>query len=345
MSIVVKSFSELADILDLDILPEEPAVPVPEETQPNPTGEPAGDLASLLAELESASATLASVSRRDQETRAAALRDLEQYDALVAQQRQAEQAVERASQVRREAEALVANAFAEEALAAATHVAALASKAEAGANALAEQRRLDAERLATELDLERLLADRRRHEDAENAKAAAAEQAGRLSGALARARSALEAGRCEEAQAVLGPVADENPDNADIASLLNMIIQREVAVKVTAAEDALWLARRAWRRDPEAAVSQLAALDVVGLPEDVGRQVFGTWAQACARLCRQRGFGEPLRYAPNPGCGAVLAREQPGAPYTVVSALGLDVDWQPGTPVGERQVQRARPLR
>src|SRR5205823_3029695 len=104
---------------------------------------------SLLAELDAASATLATVSRQDQETRAVALRDLEQYDSLVAQQRQAEQAVERAGHVRREAEEFVANAFAEEALAAATHVASLATRAEAAAKALAEQRRLDAERLAT----------------------------------------------------------------------------------------------------------------------------------------------------------------------------------------------------
>jgi hypothetical protein len=137
----------------------------------------------------------------------------------------------------------------------------------------------------------------------------------------------------------------ENPETAEVASLMEMIAHRETAVKVAAAEDALWLARRSWRRDPEAAVSQLIALDVDGLPPDVGRQVFGTWAQACTRLCCHRGLAEPLRYAPTPGRGAILARERPGAPYTVVSSLGLDGEWQPGNVVGERQVQRARPLR
>ena len=116
-------------------------------------------------------------------------------------------------------------------------------------------------------------------------------------------------------------------------------------VKLDEAEDALWEARRVWRREPAAAVARLAALDTGSLPEPVARQVFGTWAQACARLCRERGLAEPLRYAPDPGCGAIIAREQPAAPYTVVSALGMGAAWQPGRPVGARHVGRARPLR
>jgi len=103
-SIVVKSFAEIANILDLDNQPDEMAGTVNEQGPCNSDTDPIGDLASLLAELEVASATLTTISRQDQETRAVALRDLEQYDALVAEQRQAEQALERAGQVRREAE-------------------------------------------------------------------------------------------------------------------------------------------------------------------------------------------------------------------------------------------------
>ncbi len=343
-SIVLKSFAELANVLDLDALPDSPAEVVTEETTPTPPVEPAADLAGLLAELEAASATLATVARQDQETRTLALRDLAQYDALVAEQRQAEQAHERARQVRREADALAADAFAAEARAAAARVAELAGKAEAAAAALAVQRREEAERLAAQLDLERLLAERQRQEEAEKAKAAAAERAERLSGALARAKAALEAGRLEEAEAVLGPVATENPDHAEVASLLKIIAQRARIVKCAAAEDALWAARREWRRDPAAAAARLEGLDVGDLPDPLARQVFGTWAQACGRLCRERGLAEPLRYAPDPGRGAVVAREGPDAPYTVVSALGMGAGWQPGTVVGERQVRRARPL-
>lgn len=350
-TIVLKSFAELADVLDLDTLPTGPADAMAEEatsiTEATPItpADPPADLTGLLAELEAASATLTTVARQDQETRAVALRDLERYDALVAEQREAEQARDHAQQVRREAESLAESAFADEARASALWVAELAGKAEAEAAALADLRRQEAERLAAQLDLGRLLAERQRQEDAEKAKAAEAERAGRLSGALAQARAALEIGRLEEARAVLGPAANENPDNAEIASLLSIIAQRELIVKVDQAEDALWAARREWRRDPAAAVERLQALDTARLPEPLVRQVFGAWAQACARLCRERGLAEPLRYAPVPGRGAVVAREQPGAPYTVVGALGMGADWRPGSTVGERQVARARPLR
>ncbi|HZS00059.1 MAG TPA: hypothetical protein VFE37_15200, partial [Chloroflexota bacterium] len=159
-----------------------------------------------------------------------------------------------------------------EAQAAAERVAELAGKAEATAATLAAQRRREAERLAAQLDLERLLAERRKQEEAEKAKAAEAERAERLSGALARAKAALEAGRLEEAQAVLGPVATENPDHAEVASLLKIIAQRARIVKSAAAEDALWVARREWRRDPAAAVARLEALDVGDLPDPLSRR-------------------------------------------------------------------------
>jgi hypothetical protein len=344
-SIVLKSFAELANVFDLGALPDVPADRVAEERAPTVPAEPVADLAGLLAELEAASATLATITRQDQETRTLALRDLAQYDALVAEQREAEQAHERARQVGREAHALAADAFAHEARGAAERVFELAVKAEAAAAALAEQRRQEVERLAAELDLERLLAERHRQEEAEKAKDAAAERAERLSGALARAKAALEAGRLEEAGAVLGPVTSENPDHAEVASLLKIIAQRARIVKSAAAEDALWAARREWRRDPTGAAARLEALDVEDLPDPLARQVFGTWAQACGRLCREHELAEPLRYAPDPGRGAILAREGPDGPYTVVRALGMGAGWQPGSAVGERQLRRSRPLR
>src|SRR5581483_11698204 len=111
-SIVLKSFAELANVLDVDALPDAATVVEAEEAAPSVPAEPAADLAVLLAELEAASSTLVTVARQDQEARALALRDLAQYDALVAEQGQAEQAHERARRVRREAEALAADAFA-----------------------------------------------------------------------------------------------------------------------------------------------------------------------------------------------------------------------------------------
>ena len=343
--IVLKSFAELADALDLSALADGPADGAVEPTAPPPQPDgPTPDLSELLAELEAASATLAAVARQDQATRALALRDLEQYDALAATLRDAERARDGARDLKLRAEELADGAFAEEARTTAAHVAALAARAEATAARLADERRAELERLAARLDLGRLLAERRREEEAERLRAAEAERAGRLSGALAEASEALRAGRLEEARALAGSVSTEDPGNADAASLMSMIAQRVAAVKSVAAEEALWAVRRELRRSPAEAVARLAGLDVDGLPTPLAAQVFGEWARACARLCRERGIAEPLRYAPDPGRGAVLARES-GGEYVVVSALGMGPAWKIGSVVGERQARRARPLR
>lgn len=345
-AVVVKSFAELAELLGPEDRPADPAAD-PSAYPPTAGGPTANeaDLAVLLANLEEAGKTLGAVARRDREAKESALRELERYDAVAAQQREAEQARDRARQVRVEAEALAKAAFGEEARAAAQGVVALAARVERAAAGLCEQRSAEVHSLAAGLDLERLLAERRREEEAEKARAAEADKARRLAGAIAEAKRALAAGRLEEARALLEPVASENPGNPEVASLRDTIAQREVAVKATAAEEALWAARREHRRDLAAAVARLEAVDLTGLPEELVRQVFGEWARACARLCRERGAAEPLRYAPDPGRGAILARESAGGGYVVVSALGMGAGWRPGSAVGERQLRRARPLR
>jgi len=343
---VLTSFAELADALDLDALAPEPiAAESVDPVLSEPTTDPPSDLAALLEELQRAGATLAAITRRDQEARTEALRDLERYEELVARQREAEGARTHAQQVRREAEVLSERAFADEARKEATRIVAIAVQAEIAATDASNYWQGEVERLASQLDLERLLAERRRREETDKAKAAEAERARRLAGALARARGALEAGRFEEAKGLLGPAANENPVNPEITTLTTIMAQRELAVKVDAVEATLWEARREYRRDPAAAVAQLEALDVDGLPESLACQVFGEWARACSRLCRERGIIEPLRYAPDPGPGVVITRESPDGAYTVLSALGMGPDWRAGMAVSERQVRRARPLR
>lgn len=354
-TMVVKSFADLPRLLNLDELPPDPVVVV--EEAPADRLESGTDIASdaddvsmvdltdLLAELEAASASLAAVARQDQETRALAMRDLERYDAVAESLRQAEQAHERASELRARAELLAAEAFATEARVAAERVALLAARSEAIAARHADERRAELQQLTSQLDLERLLADRRREEEAETARAAEAERARRLSGALAEASTALGAGRIEEAKALAGSVTSEDPDNAEAASLLTIIAQREMAVKTIAADEALWAVRRELRRDPADAVSCLESLDVNDLPTPLAAQVFGEWARACSRLCRERGIAEPLRYAPDPGRGAIVARDGSHPEYVVVSALGMGPAWKVGATVNERQVRRARPLR
>jgi Tetratricopeptide repeat len=346
MSTILKSFAELAEALDLDELPDEDTVHEAALASLTTDGsDSAPDLQELLAELQSASATLATIARRDQEARDLALRDLERYDEIVARQREAERAHEQALHLRDQAEKLAEGAFADQARAEAERVLAIASRAEQAAAQVVERWRGEGAQLAARLDLERLLQERDRQQEAEKAKAAEAERARRLAGALARARAALDAGRFEEARELLGPVANENPDNPEVSSLKTIIAHREMAVKADAVEEVLWEVRRIYRRDPEAATARLEAVDVDGLPEPLARQVFGEWARACSRLCRERGIAEPLRYAPEPGRGAVLARDEAGEMYHVVSSLGMGPSWQKGSVVSERQVRRARALR
>lgn len=355
-AVVLRSFTELAEMLNLDERPDAPRTPIDDRpTSPAPVDDesttPAApinspiDLASLLTELEAAAVTLATISHQDQEARTVALRDLERYDRLGARQREAEGARERARQMRQEAERLLGAAFADEARAEAQRILDVTSRIVVAADRIVEEQRTEAEHLAAQIDLERLLAERRRQEEVEHAKTAEAERARRLADALAGAKDALAAGRLKEAKKLLEPAANEYPNNSDVASLMTIITQRDRTVNVIAAEEALRAARREYRRDPASAVARLEVLDVSGLPESLARQVFGEWARACSRLCRERGAIEPLRYAPDPGRGAVLAREEPGGSYVVVSALGLGSGWQNGSAGGERQVQRARPLR
>src|SRR5262245_53835242 len=147
-TMVVKSFADLPRLLNLDELPQASADTaenvVPEEQEAEPalgiaaTGNATVDLLELLAELEAASASLAAIARQDQETRALALRELERYDAVAESLRQAEQARDRASELRIRADRLAAEAFASEAKVAAQQVATLAARSEVVATCHAE---------------------------------------------------------------------------------------------------------------------------------------------------------------------------------------------------------------
>jgi len=303
------------------------------------------DVAALLARLEDASTTLAVVTRRDQEARAVALRDLECYDRLVAATEEAGRACACARQVRLNAGAFEEGAFSDEARASAQRVLALATEAEEQAARALTRRREEVDRLVEQLDLERLLTERQREEETAHALALSVERADRLAEAVATATIALADGLPAEARGALAPLCAETPNNAEVASLMETIARQELTAKVIDAEEALRLARREYRHHPFDAVTRLAALDVEGLPAGLASQVFGEWARACSRLCRERAIQAPLRYAPDAGRGAVLARYAGEGDYVVVSALGMGKTWLPGTSVDKHSVRRARPLR
>jgi hypothetical protein len=174
---------------------------------------------------------------------------------------------------------------------------------------------------------------------------AANQRAERLADVEAGVRRALDEGQFEHAETLLTRAATDLPESATLLSLRKTVAQRIRERRVAAADSALRLARYDYRRCPEEAIACLEALELDGLPADLSRQVFGEWAAACSRVCRRRGYAEPLRYAPLPGRGAVLARERPDADYVVLSALGMGPRWRPGATVASRDIGGARPLR
>ncbi len=342
--VVLKSFAELALALHLEELPDEPkGAHVSAELAPDEQG-PTVDADHLLAELEAACADLHKAAQQDETARAVALRDLERYEARSASLRQAEAARERAAHVQSEAAALVANAFTPEARLAASRVADAAQQAGAAAACLARQHQREIDQLASRLDLERLLAERRRQAEVERARAAEVARQRRADEVIMEARQAIEGGRLDVAQDILVRAAEEGLDSPDLTALHTQVAQRLLVERTMAAEQALWSARRIYRHDPAAAVAALERLVVDDLPDPLARQVFGAWARACLRLCRERAIQAPLRYAPHPGRGVILAPDGVEGAYVVVSTLGMGAEWSVGRRVGKDVARQARPL-
>lgn len=340
--VVLKSFAELALAFRLEPLPDGPPTPCPRPVAEAGKSEPPVDLNRLMQDLEAAGAELQAAAQADETARAEALRDLERYDALVAALRQAEGTRDRAAQVRADAERLVEEAFTDDARMSAQRAVETAERAAHLATVLVEERQADVEQMASRLDLARLLAERQRHEDQARREAEAAARAERARELAAAVQQALADGRLNEALLLLDNAQDV--ESAELTDLRGLVTQRIRIGRSWAAEQALRLARRSQRHDPAQAVHALEALVVDLLPDSLARQVFGEWARACLRLCRQQGIQAPLRYAPQLGRGAVLAWDEAQQAHIVVSALGLGPAWAASQRVDDAVAQRARPL-
>jgi len=362
-SITLKSFAELANVLDLESLPPGPP-DIDDETpsaidsattqteppvidEPTPMSSTQVDLASLIAQLASVSSGLETMARQDARAREQATVELAQYEALAAERREAERALADARRVRATAELLVTEAFTEQARADAARHAAVARAAELSCTQLLAERIRAADELASRPHLARVVAERRQREQeqAEAAERAETERAARLANGIAAARQARHEGRLDEARELLVSLVADFPSNQEIQSVLEAVRWQAHHLRVAPAEEALAdVSRRPYRDNPEAAVGRLAALDMHELPEDLARRIFGLWSNNCSKLVRQAGMHEPRRYSPATSRGMVMARRTPDGPFKVVSALGL-----PGWPVGEevtaqRIIDAARPL-
>jgi len=370
-TITLKSFADLAQHLDLESLPPGPsdadqtsnsveltpadgdgreAVTSSGPTPLAPVSQvaPPQDLASLIAQLAGVTSSLEAAAREDARAREQATVELARYETLAAERREAERALAEAREVRTAAELLSSQAFTEDARAQAVRHAAVARAAELACAALLAERTRAADELASRPHLARVIADRRRREQeqAQVARRAEEERAARLADGIAAARQMLTAGRVDEARRLLAPLARDFPSSDEVQSVVDVVKWQAQQLVVGPAQAALREARgRALRDDPEWAVGRLAGVHMDGLPEDLARQVFGVWSNACHALLRQRGWHEPRRYSPATSRGVVLARRIPEGPYEVVSALGMGMDWRVGDEVTASGVLRtARPL-
>src|SRR6266542_2098700 len=220
-SITLKSFAELANVLDLESLPPGPPdtddetpsavdsattqreAPVIDEPTPIPSTQL--DLASLIAQLANVSSGLETMARQDARAREQATVELAQYEALAAERREAERALADARRVRATAELLVTEAFTEQARADAARHAAVARAAELSCTQLLAERIRAADELASRPHLARVVAERRQREQeqAEAAERAETERAARLANGIAAARQARHEGRLDEARGLL----------------------------------------------------------------------------------------------------------------------------------------------
>ena len=362
-SITLKSFAELATVLDLESLPPGPPdaddetasaidsattqtePPVIEE--PSPITSTQVDLASLIAQLASVSSGLETMARQDARAREQATIELAQYESLAAERKEAERALADARRVRATAELLMTEAFTEQARADAARHAAVARAAELTCTQLLAERTRAADELASSPHLARVVEERRRHEreQAEAVQRAENERAARLANGIAAARQAHHEGRLDDARALLAPLARDFPSNQEIQSVLDAVRWHAQHLRTAPAEEALQdVVRRPYRDNSEAAVGRLAAVDMQGLPEDLARRIFGLWSHHCLQLVRQSGMHDPRRYSPATSRGVVFARRIPDGPYEVVSALGLP-GWQNGEELkAQRIIDAARPL-
>jgi chromosome segregation ATPase len=216
-SITLKSFSELASVLDLESLPPGPPdaaneplsalEPAATQTEPAFVEAPAPiastqvNLASLIAQLASVSSGLETMARQDARAREQATVELAQYEALAAERRETERALADARRIRATAESLVTEAFTEQARADAARHAAVARAAELACTQLLAERTRAADELASRPHLARVVPERRQREQerSEAAQRAEGERAVRLANGIAAAKQARHEGRLDEA--------------------------------------------------------------------------------------------------------------------------------------------------
>jgi hypothetical protein len=365
-TITLKSFAELANVLDVESLPPgppDPATTADISTDVMPVNPPASepglyelqtttsvqpvDLAGVMAQLAHVSSDLENMACSDARAREQATIELAQYETLTAEREQAEHALAEARSVRATAELLVREAFTNEARVEAARHAAAARSTELLCTQLLAVRVRAAEELASRPHLVRVIAERRRQEreQAEAAARADEERLSKRSSGFEAAKQAQREGRLDEARTILLRLTTDFPNDDQIQAGLDSVRWQIQHMRTAPAEEALSaIVRRQYRDDPEAAVALLAGLDVHQLPEELARRLFGVWSKICLTLVRQSGMYDPRRYSPSRSRGLIFASQCTDGPYIVVSALGLS-GWKVGDDVKDKLIiDASRPL-
>jgi hypothetical protein len=187
-------------------------------------------------------------------------------------------------------------------------------------------------------DIARLLAEEKAREEAARREAEERQQQVRLREQIEHADELAREGKGNEALRLLGHLESDKPNEPAMASCLENVRRRAWAVKTVEVEKALREARRNYRHEPRQALAILEPLDLVDMPEELTRQVYGCWLAACRRLKLQGA----TYYSPAIGKGAVLVPVEDRR-LEVVSAIGLS-RWQAGRRFSVAALKGMRPL-
>ncbi|MPZ50979.1 MAG: hypothetical protein GEU75_17045 [Dehalococcoidia bacterium] len=330
--IVIHSLEELGQFADLISPEDEPTPPITEQV------EMTTDLAALAAAASRAAAQLQELVERDAVARREAELALTQHHRLQEEIAQLERITGETESVRSKAEELSNKGFdpacRNTAVEVGTVVKAVASTAEVTLTRL----RGEAAILAQREDVARLISEEQERADAIRREEEARPQAEKLRGRVAEAEALLREGNENEAEELLGQLLTEQPNEPELASRIDNLRRRIWGVKTVRVEDALREARRLHRREPRQALDRLEAVDLTGMPEELVRQVYGCWLDACRRLK----LDNAVHYSPAFGKGAVLTPDSNDR-LEVVSAIGLQ-RWQAGAHFSSSGLRGVRPL-
>jgi hypothetical protein len=330
--IIIHSLEELGQFADL-IAPEaELTPPITEQV------EMTADLAALAAAASRATAQLKELVERDAVARREAELALTQHHRLQEEIAQLERITGETESVRSKAEELSTGAFDAACRLTAREVSTVVKAVASTAEATLGRLRNEAVALAQREDVARLISEEETRDAAVRRDEEERQRAEKLVERVTQVETLLREGKENEAEELLGQLLTEQPNEPTLASRIYNLRRRIWAVKTVKVEEALREARRLHRREPRQALDRLETLDLNGMPEELVRQVYGCWLDACRRLK----LDDAVHYSPAFGKGAVLTPEGDER-LEVVSAIGLQ-RWRAGAHFSSSGLRGVRPL-